>query len=82
MEEIRNHHVLCQRFGSAYSNDWLPHIQGLETLRSALALSPCSFFSDIVEQRDNVPQTAVIQSVHPPLSQIALGLGPVWLYRH
>lgn len=58
MEEVRNHHVFRQRLSSSNSNDRFPHIQCLEPFRLALTFPPCSFFSDVMEQRDYIPQAA------------------------
>lgn len=54
MEKVSDHHVLCQRLGGSNSDDGLPRIQSLEALWSALAIPPCSFFANVVEQCDHV----------------------------
>ena len=54
VEEICHHHVLRQGLSGTDSYNRLSRIQGLEALRSALVLPPCSFFADKVEQGDNI----------------------------
>lgn len=74
MEEVGDHHVLCQRLSGSDSDNRLPRIQRLETLWLALTLPPCSFFANIVEQRNDISQTAVWKLVTACLNLVRVSV--------